>query len=139
MSPSHYKNFAVAIYCRAYEVEQMRDLNYLTSNFEIISRWIKINKVYLETHRDLLVPDEATISRAKHYLESRGVKVSGGITITVNERNRFETYCYTNPTHRQKLKEVAAYDAMFLLTGLSNLYKTRGNKLFFLLVSQFFR
>jgi len=111
MPPSHYKNFAVAIYCRAYEVEQMRDLSYLTGNFEIMSRWIKINKVYLETHRDLLIPDEATITRAKHYLESQGVKVSGGITITVNERNRFETFCYTNPAHRQKLKDVVAYTA----------------------------
>jgi hypothetical protein len=111
MTPSHYQNFSVAIYCRAYEVNEMRDLSYLTRNFEIMSRWIKVDKVYLETHRDMLIADEATIIRAKQYLESRGVKVSGGITITVNERNRFQTYCYTNSEHRQMLKQVVEYTA----------------------------
>jgi hypothetical protein len=108
---THYKNFKVAIYARVYEVNQMSDLSYLTSNFEVMSRHLKIDKVYLETHRDMVVAEEATLLQAKQYLEGRGVKVSGGITITANERNRFETYCYTNPDHRQKLKEVAAFTA----------------------------
>lgn len=111
MTPAHYKNFSVAIYCRVYEVDQMSDLSYLTDNFETMSRWIKVDKVYLETHRDMVMADEATITRAKGYLEGRGVQVSGGITITVNERNRFQTFCYTNPAHRQKLKEIVAYTA----------------------------
>ena len=111
MPSIHYQNFKVAVYARVYEVNQMSDLSYLTTNFEVMSRHLKIGKVYLETHRDMVVAEEATLLQAKQYLESRGVKVSGGITITVNERNRFETYCYTNPDHRQKLKEVAAFTA----------------------------
>ena len=111
MSPSHYKNFSVAVYCRAYEVNEMRDLNYLAQNYDTMSRFLKVDKVYLETHRDLLIPDEATIRQAKAYLESHGVQVAGGITITVNERNRFQTYCYTDPAQRQKLKEVVEYTA----------------------------
>ena len=35
---------------------------------------------------------------------SKGVKVAGGITITINEANQFETYCYSNPEHRKKLQ-----------------------------------
>ena len=108
---SHYQNFKVAIYARVYEVNQMSDLSYLTSNFEVMSRSLKIDKVYLETHRDMVVAEEATIVRAKQYLEGCGVKVSGGITITVNEPNHFKTYCYTNPLQRQKLKEVVEYTA----------------------------
>jgi hypothetical protein len=108
---THYNNFIVAIYARVYEVNQMSDLSYLTSNFEVMSRYLKIDKVYLETHRDMVVAEEATIIQARQYLENQGVKVSGGITITANERNRFQTYCYTNPAHRQKLKEVVAYTA----------------------------
>src|SRR3972149_5754195 len=111
LEPTHYNNFKVAVYARVYEVNQMSDLNSLASNFDVMSLYLKIDKVYLETHRDMLVAEEATIVQAKQYLESHGVKVSGGITITVNERNRFETYCYTNPAHRQKLKDVAAYTA----------------------------
>ena len=111
MTLSHYQNFAVAIYTRVYEVNKMSDLNYLKDNFALISRQMKVNRVYLETHRDLVVADEATIRRAKEYLEGLGVKVSGGITITVNERNRFQTYCYTDPAQRQKLTEIVAYTA----------------------------
>jgi hypothetical protein len=103
-----YQNFDVAIYTRVYEVLQMADLNWLNERFEVMSRSIKVNKVYLETHRDMIVAPEANVRGAKSYFEERGVKVSGGITITVNERNRFETYCYTNPEHRQKLKDVIA-------------------------------
>jgi hypothetical protein len=31
MNAQAYKNFKVAVYCRAYEVEKMADLNWLTS------------------------------------------------------------------------------------------------------------
>jgi hypothetical protein len=111
MTADHYQNFKVAIYARAYEVDMMRDLNYLKDNFEIMSRHMHVDKVYLETHRDLLVPEEGVIVPARDYLRSLGVEVAGGITITVNERNRFQTYCYTNPVDRQRLKDVCAYTA----------------------------
>jgi len=89
----------------------MADLDWLQSRFDVMQRHIRVDKVYLETHRDMVVAEEATIERARDFLASRGVQVSGGITITVNERNRFETYCYTNPEHRQKLEQVVAYTA----------------------------
>jgi hypothetical protein len=108
---SIYKNFAVAIYARVYEVQQMADLEWLRERFDVISKHVKVNKVYLETHRDMVVADEATIRGAQQFFENRGIQVAGGITITVNERNRFQTYCYTNPEHRQKLKEVVEYTA----------------------------
>ncbi|MBL7199797.1 MAG: hypothetical protein ISS56_06580 [Anaerolineae bacterium] len=107
----HYRNFAVAIYARVYEVQQMADLEWLKTRFEVMSRHIKLDKVYLETHRDTIVADEETIGRARQFFEERGIGTSGGITLTVNERNRFETYCYTNPAHRQKVQEVVEYTA----------------------------
>ncbi|OGC09558.1 hypothetical protein A2V82_06930, partial [candidate division KSB1 bacterium RBG_16_48_16] len=115
VQPSHssesYQNFHAAIYARVYEVQQMKDLNWLKERFEVMSRYIKVDKVYLETHRDMVVADEETITGAKQFFASRGVKTSGGITITVNERNRFQTFCYTNPDHRKKLKEIVEYTA----------------------------
>lgn len=101
-----YINFSTAIYARVYEVMQMNDLNWLQERFDVMSRYIKVSKVYLETHRDMLVADEKTLLQAKLFFENRG-----GITIMVNEMNRFQTYCYTNPEHRQKLKEVVEYSA----------------------------
>lgn len=101
-----YKNFNAAIYARVYEVQKMDDLKWLQERFDVMQKSIKVSKIYLETHRDMVVADQATISKAKAFFAERGVQTSGGITITVNEGNRFQTYCYTNPEQRQKLKEV---------------------------------
>ncbi len=91
------ENFTVAVYCRAYETREMADPNWLDSRWQDITRQVHVDKVYLETHRDLLIVDDRTLNRAKAYFRERGIRTAGGITLTVNERNRFETFCYTNP------------------------------------------
>jgi len=101
----HYHNFTVSVYARVYEVKQMGDLSWLEPRWRELSRQAGVDKVYLETHRDMVVADRETITRVKRFFEDRGVRVAGGITITVNEMNRFQTYCYSNPEHRKKLKE----------------------------------
>lgn len=106
-----YKNFQVAVYSRSYETAKMGDLNYLEPIWNEISRQLKVDKIYLETHRDLLIVDEATLLKAKKFFESRGIQTAGGITLTVNESNNFETFCYTNPEHRKKVKEIVEYTA----------------------------
>ncbi len=108
---NNYKNFDVAVYCRVYEVREMKDPAWLESRWDAISRNVKVDKIYLETHRDMIVIEQATLDLAKKFFINKGLKVAGGITITVNERNQFETYCYTNPVHRQKLKEVIEFTA----------------------------
>ncbi len=108
---NNYKNFDVAVYSRVYETQQMKDPAWLASRWEAASKYMKIDKVYLETHRDLVVVDQATLDQAKKFFQSKGVKTSGGITVTVNERNQFETFCYSNPEHRKKLREVVEFTA----------------------------
>ena len=50
----HYHNFRSSIYCRAYEVKLMADTtNYLKPIWNEITRQMKVDKIYLETHRDL--------------------------------------------------------------------------------------
>ncbi len=104
-----YNNFVVSVYARVYEVRQMGDLSWLEPRWNEISRQVKIDKIYLETHRDMVVADRDTVNRLKKFFADRGVRVAGGITITVNEMNRFQTYCYSNPEHRRKLKELVEY------------------------------
>ncbi len=106
-----YKNFTVAVYCTVYDVQKMADLVWLEQRFDVISRYVRVNKVYLETHRDAVIAPEATLIQAKQFFAARGVETSGGITYTVNERNRFQTYCYSNPEHRRKVQEIAEYTA----------------------------
>lgn len=108
----HYKNFKVAVYCRAYEVQQMMDTaNYLRPRWDDITRQCKVDKVYLETHRDLIIVSQSTLDAAKKFFTDRGVEIAGGITYTVSEPNRFETFCYSNPEHRKKVKEIAELTA----------------------------
>jgi len=49
-----YENFEVAVYCRAYETREMADLNWLDTRWQDITKQVHVDKVYLETHRDLL-------------------------------------------------------------------------------------
>jgi hypothetical protein len=112
-SAQGYRNFRVAVYCRAYEVAKMNDLQWLEPVWEGITAQLHVDKVYLETHRDLLMVDEETLRSAIDFFTGRGVQVAGGITYTINEGNFFETFCYTNPEHRKKVKEIAEYTARF--------------------------
>ncbi len=112
-SAEQYQNFEAAIYCRAYEVQQMADLDWLKERFYIMQKHVKINKVYLETHRDLIIVEEETLNKAIQFFNDRGIETQGGITYTVDERNRFETFCYSNPEHRQKVREIVEYTARF--------------------------
>jgi hypothetical protein len=107
----NYKSFKVAVYTRAYEVEKMKDLHWLDSTWSIISSQIKIDKIYLETHRDLLIVPDATLEQAKKFFLDRGIEVGGGITYTVNERNNFETFCYSDPEHRKIVQKIAELTA----------------------------
>ena len=108
----HYNNFKVSVYCRAYEVRQMGDTNnYLKPLWNEISRQLKVDKVYLETHRDLIIVNQDTLNIAKKFFKDRGIEVAGGITLTISEPNRFQTFCYSNPDDRKKVKELSEYTA----------------------------
>lgn len=109
--PSFYKNFTVSVYTRAYEVRDMADAKKLKETWDLISSQVKIDKIYLETHRDLLIVDEKTLESAIKFFKSKGLKVAGGITYTIDESNNFETFCFTNPEHRKKVQEIAEYTA----------------------------
>jgi hypothetical protein len=111
LAAGHYRNFQTAVYTRVYEVQKMADPVWLEQSFDRMNRTIKMDKIFLETHRDMVVIGEEELIRIKKFFEDRGILASGGITITVNERNRFETYCYTNPDHRKKLREVVEFTA----------------------------
>jgi len=106
-----YQNFKVAVYSRSYETKMMSDANWLDKVWTETTRQVKIDKIYLETHRDLVIVDQATLNTAKAYFKSKGVEVAGGITWTINESNNFQTFCYSDPEHRKKIKEVVEFTA----------------------------
>ena len=106
-----YMHFKVAIYATMYDVQKMADRSWLEQSFSAINRHIKVNKVYLETHRDATTAEQATVIKAKQFFTQHGIETAGGITYTINERNRFQTYCYTDQIQRQRAQEIAEYTA----------------------------
>jgi hypothetical protein len=106
-----YDNFHVAIYCRAQEVQKMADPKWLADSWAAVSREVHVDKVYIETHRDRILVDAATLEAAKKFFRERGVAVAGGITFTVSEPNRFETFSYSNPEHRKAVQQIAEHTA----------------------------
>lgn len=101
-----YENFKVSIYTRAYEVQNMTDPAWLDSTWNIISSQMKVDKIYLETHRDLNIVNADDMKRIIKFFKDRGVEVAGGITYTISEANNFQTFCYKNPEERAKAKEI---------------------------------
>jgi hypothetical protein len=108
---SAYENFKVAVYCRAYEVKEMADPAWLESRWQELSSQVHVDKIYLETHRDLVIVDDKTLEAAKAFFAKHGVQTAGGITYTIDESNRFETFDYANPEHRKKVQEIAEHTA----------------------------
>lgn len=102
-----YNGFKVSVYTRAYEVQKMEDTQWLESTWKIISSQLDVDKIYLETHRDLLIVDEETLTKAIKFFESKGIKTAAGITYTIDESNQFETFCYSNPEHLKKRKKLS--------------------------------
>lgn len=107
----NYKSYRVSIYTRAYEVEKMSDPQWLESTWKTISSQMKVDRIYLETHRDTKIVPQSTLDAAKKFFKKQGVEVCGGITYTISEPNNFETYCYTKTSDRKKVQEIAEYTA----------------------------
>ena len=102
-----HDHFKVSVYVRAAEVQKMKDTQWLESSWATISNQLDVDKIYLETHRDLLIVDDATIEKAKKFFQKQGIEVAGGITFTINESNEFETFCYSDPEHRKLVQKIA--------------------------------
>ena len=106
-----HKNFVVSVYVRAYEVEKMKDTQWLESSWKTISSQLDVDKIYLETHRDMLLVDDAKLEKAKRFCEKQGLEVAGGITYTISEPNDFETFSYSDPEDRAWVRKVAEHTA----------------------------
>lgn len=106
-----YKNFQTSVYARVSEVIKMKDPEWLKTTFNQMDQHLKIDKIYLETHRDMAMIDEDALAPILKFFRERGVKTAGGITLTVNEGNMFETFCYSNKEHRKKLKQIVEMTA----------------------------
>jgi hypothetical protein len=124
-SNNGYKNFGAAIYCRIYDVQKMADQKWLEESFNVLQKHLKISKVYLETHRDMIIPTKESLRKIKEFFESRGIKTSAGVAFVASEGRLSRTFCYSNPEERKKVKEIMELSAeMFDEVILDDYYFT---------------
>jgi len=103
----NYQNFDVAVYITVREVNSFADPKVLQAQWDLISSQVKVDKVYIEVHRDRMMADDALLEKVKKFFTDRGVKVAAGSAFTDSEANLFATYCYTNPVDRDYVKKVS--------------------------------
>ena len=96
-----FKNFKLASYLRAYDINEMTDEE-LGMKIDEFKSKIHIDKVYIENHRGSITIPVERLKSVKAIVESRNLIAAGGITCTslVNNVRKpaiFDTYCYTDP------------------------------------------
>jgi hypothetical protein len=106
-----YKNFRVAVYIPVFVVKQMQDPQWLQTNWDTISRQVKVDKVYIETYRSRQIADETAIEQIKKFFVAHGVQVAGGMALTASEARQFESFCYTDPEDREYIKKLSELTA----------------------------
>ena len=112
-----YKNFKTVTYCVAGWVNHVTEAQ-LRKDADFLQKYVKIDKIYLETYRDEFA-DRKKIQMVKRVMKEYNIEVSGGITTVTPDLNKtdkkrqrlFNTFCYCNEPMRERLKEVSEYTA----------------------------
>ena len=110
-----YKNFKLASLVYAYYLDGKTE-EQIQADIDFYQQHMPLNKAYLEAHRGLVDISSEQLQMAKRVFERNGIEVSGCITTTVlvNDEPKpsiFDTFCFTDPTHRESLKKIVAHTA----------------------------
>ena len=111
----NYKNFRVAVYVMVQDVNRMSDQKALDSTWTAFTKNLKVDKVYLETFRDMVYVDETTLQNAIRFFKSKNVEVMGGITFNAGggNRMRWESFCYSDLSQRDIIRHISALTAKY--------------------------
>ena len=110
---SGYRNFHVAVYCAIDDMRRMAaDPQWMQESWDVISRSVKVDKVWLETYRAGSQTAEADVRKVKAFFTGKGVKTSGGMMMCVGRPGDGITgFCYSNPQDRERFRQIVAYTA----------------------------
>jgi hypothetical protein len=106
-----YKNFEVSVYVMVFDVQKMKDSQWLEAQWAKVTDGLKVDKVYLETYREEKWADQEAVSAAKKFFQSKGVKTAGGIATVEKGWPFFVTLCYTDSAQRKKLQNIVEFTA----------------------------
>lgn len=118
-----YRHFSIASYMYAYYVDGATDEE-IRRGVETYLAAVPLKKVYVENHRATTDIPVERLRRIREILEGYGLETAGGITSTVlvddiQKPSLFDTFCYTDPSHRAEylrvVREAAeAFDEIIL-------------------------
>jgi hypothetical protein len=103
----NYQNFGVAVYIPVSVVKTFADPKVLQSEWDLINSQVKVDKVYIEVHRDRVLADDKLLEDVKAFFTSRGVQVAAGSAFSDSEADQFKSFCYTKPGDRDFVKKVS--------------------------------
>jgi hypothetical protein len=101
----NYRSFDVSVYVTARDVQRMKDAAWLEAQWAKVTDGLKVDKVYLETYREGVVPEQAALDAAKTFFAGKGVRTAGGIATVKKGGPAFISLSYTDPSDRRTLKE----------------------------------
>src|SRR5208283_6012983 len=105
-----YSNLSVCVYFRYQEVHSIpAGLDRFSNQWANVEKQVRVDKVYLETTRNAQLATEADVTTMKQFFNDRGIKTSGGLGLTANEPNQFQSYCYSTPEDREKVKAMTEF------------------------------
>jgi hypothetical protein len=103
----NYQNFGVAVYIPVTIVKTFADPKVLQSEWDLINSQVKVDKVYIEVHRDRILADDQLLEDVKAFFVAHGVQVAAGSAFSDLEADQFKSFCYTNAADRDFVKKVA--------------------------------
>jgi hypothetical protein len=107
-----YTNFSVCVYFRYQEVHSIPgNLTQFSNQWANLEKQVKVDKVYLETTRNAELTTDSDVETLKKFFNDRGIKASGGMGLTAQESNGFQSYDYNSPADREKIKSMSEFTA----------------------------
>lgn len=111
---SRYENFKLVLYVTAQTVKRA-SVSSLQQQIDFFSRYLTLDKVYLEPFRGETEATSDQVTRCKQLFEQNGITVAGGITTTTptlegaDKQRLYSTYCYTEVPMRARIKRQSAF------------------------------
>jgi hypothetical protein len=136
----NYTNFDVAVYIPVSIVKSFEDPQRLQDDWNLISRQLKVDKVYIEVQRDHQTNSDALLEQVKKFFLDRGVQVAGGMALSDGSvGGQFKSFCYTDPQDRAFIKgaselgarhfdEIIQDDFFFVTTKTDSDIAAKGGK-----------
>lgn len=100
-----YQSFKAAIYVTVNSTREMADPKARERQYQRVADQLRFDKVYIETYRGGTFADEASIESIKKFFKSKGIAVSGGVTLAKGgSGGQFGTFDYENEQDRAECR-----------------------------------